>query len=77
MRFTVGRSPFYNRMPSVKANKINASHLLNRYSYGKKISGGFHCRFGVKGENKNGAHDIMFIKGLGKTGPVSKNIFTL
>uniref|UniRef100_A0AAY5EH72 Complement 4B (Chido blood group) n=1 Tax=Electrophorus electricus TaxID=8005 RepID=A0AAY5EH72_ELEEL len=37
------------------------------YSYGKTISGGFHCRFGVKEET-----DIKFIKGLEITGPVKK-----
>ncbi|XP_049336490.1 complement C4-B isoform X2 [Astyanax mexicanus] len=37
------------------------------YSYGKKISGGFHCRFGVR---PDGSNDINFIKGLEKTGPV-------
>ncbi|XP_076827238.1 complement C4-B [Brachyhypopomus gauderio] len=35
------------------------------YSYGKTISGGFHCRFGVKDEN-----NINFIKGLEITGPI-------
>ncbi|KAB5586975.1 hypothetical protein PHYPO_G00007650 [Pangasianodon hypophthalmus] len=40
------------------------------YSYGKKINGGFHCRFGVRGEITNGPNDITFIKGLEKTGPV-------
>lgn len=51
----------------------NAIHSLNRYSYGEKINGGFHCRFGVRGENANGPDDITFIKGLEKTGPVSEN----
>uniref|UniRef100_A0AAR2LRU8 Complement 4B (Chido blood group) n=1 Tax=Pygocentrus nattereri TaxID=42514 RepID=A0AAR2LRU8_PYGNA len=37
------------------------------YSYGKTISGGFHCRFGVR----TGSDDIKFIKGLEKTGPVT------
>ncbi|KAL7875318.1 hypothetical protein SRHO_G00062880 [Serrasalmus rhombeus] len=36
------------------------------YSYGKTISGGFHCRFGVR----TGSDDIKFIKGLEKTGPI-------
>ncbi|KAL6489631.1 hypothetical protein MHYP_G00033720 [Metynnis hypsauchen] len=36
------------------------------YSYGKTISGGFHCRFGVR----TGSDDITFIKGLEKTGPI-------
>ncbi|XP_017326706.1 complement C4-B [Ictalurus punctatus] len=40
------------------------------YSYGKKISGGFHCRFGVRKENTDGPDEITFIKGLEKTGPV-------
>uniref|UniRef100_A0A4W4FSC1 Complement 4B (Chido blood group) n=1 Tax=Electrophorus electricus TaxID=8005 RepID=A0A4W4FSC1_ELEEL len=39
---------------------------FGKYSYGKTISGGFHCRFGVKEET-----DIKFIKGLEITGPVS------
>ncbi|KAF5901104.1 complement C4-like, partial [Clarias magur] len=41
------------------------------YSYGKKINGGFHCRFGLKEENrKDGPNDIKFIKGIERTGPV-------
>lgn len=55
----------------------NTIHSLNRYSYGKKVNGGFHCRFGVRGENTNGANDITFIKGLEETGPVSENVFTI
>ncbi|XP_027004856.2 complement C4-B [Tachysurus fulvidraco] len=37
------------------------------YSYGKKISGGFHCRFGLRADNTN---DIKFLKGIEKIGPV-------
>ncbi|XP_072536742.1 complement C4-B [Salminus brasiliensis] len=37
------------------------------YSYGKKISGGFHCRFGLRTE---GSNSITFIKGLERTGPI-------
>ncbi|XP_060777748.1 complement C4-B isoform X2 [Neoarius graeffei] len=40
------------------------------YSYGKKINGGFHCRFGVRGEDIKEPNDIIFIKGLEETGPV-------
>ncbi|KAI5618286.1 complement C4-B, partial [Silurus asotus] len=40
------------------------------YSYGKKITGGFHCRFGLKEKNTDGPDDIKFIQSLGKTGPV-------
>uniref|UniRef100_A0A3B1JUU4 Complement C4B (Chido/Rodgers blood group) n=1 Tax=Astyanax mexicanus TaxID=7994 RepID=A0A3B1JUU4_ASTMX len=54
-----------------KFGKKIFSHLLSVltyvYSYGKKISGGFHCRFGVR---PDGSNDINFIKGLEKTGPV-------
>uniref|UniRef100_A0A4W4FUD4 Complement 4B (Chido blood group) n=1 Tax=Electrophorus electricus TaxID=8005 RepID=A0A4W4FUD4_ELEEL len=45
---------------------------FGKYSYGKTISGGFHCRFGVKEET-----DIKFIKGLEITGPVSKAEVTI
>ncbi|KAK3551289.1 hypothetical protein QTP70_013944 [Hemibagrus guttatus] len=40
------------------------------YSYGKKINGGFHCRFGVRAGNTNGPDEIKFLKGLEKSGPV-------
>ncbi|XP_036452334.1 complement C4-B [Colossoma macropomum] len=49
---------------------VNAGHFKfsvgASYSYGKTISGGFHCRFGVR----TGSDDITFIKGLEKTGPI-------
>ncbi|TSK34711.1 Complement C4 [Bagarius yarrelli] len=40
------------------------------YSYGAKINGGFHCRFGVRAEKMNEPDNIKFVKGLEKTGPV-------
>uniref|UniRef100_A0A8C0YE72 Complement C4B (Chido/Rodgers blood group) n=1 Tax=Cyprinus carpio carpio TaxID=630221 RepID=A0A8C0YE72_CYPCA len=44
------------------------------YTYGKTIDGGFHCRFGIKkDESENNAGEIEFIKGLEKTGSVSRN----
>lgn len=52
-----------------------AVHLLNRYSYGENINGGFHCRFGVRAEKTNGPDNINFVKGLEKIGPVSADVF--
>uniref|UniRef100_A0A672KGF7 Complement C4-like n=1 Tax=Sinocyclocheilus grahami TaxID=75366 RepID=A0A672KGF7_SINGR len=47
---------------------------FERYTYGKTIDGGFHCRFGIKkDESENNAGEIEFIKGLEKTGSVSRN----
>uniref|UniRef100_A0A673NBC1 Complement C4-like n=1 Tax=Sinocyclocheilus rhinocerous TaxID=307959 RepID=A0A673NBC1_9TELE len=44
---------------------------FERYTYGKTIDGGFHCRFGIKkDESENNAGEIEFIKGLEKTGSV-------
>ncbi|XP_062848634.1 complement C4-B [Trichomycterus rosablanca] len=39
------------------------------YSYGKKINGGFHCRFGVREKTKE-SNVINFIKGVEQMGPV-------
>lgn len=64
-------------MIKINVALTNARHSLNRYSYGKKINGGFHCRFGVREENADGPEDVTFMKGLEKTGPVSENIFTI
>lgn len=46
--------------------------LLHRYSYGKKVNGGFHCRFGVKEKIKD-SNVIDFIRGVEQMGPVSKH----
>ncbi|KAI4881188.1 hypothetical protein NFI96_027254, partial [Prochilodus magdalenae] len=43
--------------------KISVSAV---YSYGKRITGGYHCRFGYR----TGSDKITFIKGLEKTGPI-------
>ncbi|XP_016122729.1 complement C3-like [Sinocyclocheilus grahami] len=46
---------------------------FERYTYGKTIDGGFHCRFGIKkDESENNAGEIEFIKGLEKTGSVKE-----
>uniref|UniRef100_A0A8C1U0V1 Complement 4B (Chido blood group) n=1 Tax=Cyprinus carpio TaxID=7962 RepID=A0A8C1U0V1_CYPCA len=50
---------------------------FERYTYGKTIDGGFHCRFGIKkDESENNAGEIEFIKGLEKTGSITIHIDT-
>lgn len=47
---------------------------FERYTYGKTIDGGFHCRFGIKKDaSESNAGEIEFIRGLEKTGSVSRN----
>uniref|UniRef100_A0A3B3SUV9 Complement C4B (Chido/Rodgers blood group) n=1 Tax=Paramormyrops kingsleyae TaxID=1676925 RepID=A0A3B3SUV9_9TELE len=47
--------------------------FIVRYSYGKKVKGAFHCRFGVRDEaaKETEKPSTAFIRGLQKTGSVS------
>ncbi len=64
-----------NKMYKILDSRLKSFLLLfERYTYGKTIDGGFHCRFGIKkDEPENNAGEIEFIKGLEKTGSVSRN----
>uniref|UniRef100_A0A8B9J7X7 Complement 4B (Chido blood group) n=1 Tax=Astyanax mexicanus TaxID=7994 RepID=A0A8B9J7X7_ASTMX len=65
--FSVSIKPASDYLLLQKNLKSTPEESFILYSYGKKISGGFHCRFGVR---PDGSNDINFIKGLEKTGPV-------
>ncbi|XP_030639249.1 complement C4 [Chanos chanos] len=42
------------------------------YSYGEAVSGGFHCRFGVKKEPEENSQPVQFIKNLEQTGTIKE-----